>query len=89
MWGETPQAMIDSLPEYCEKPELREAGGDRRAYIEKRKKEGGKLNLDKPFTAELGNITPVIITPGKWSAKGIDFHAKNLVATKVNNASFK
>ena len=89
MWGETPQSMIDSLPDYCEKPKLRDSGGDRWGYIEKRKKEGGELNLSKPFTAELGNITPVIITPGKWSSKSIDYHAKNLVANKVNNASFK
>jgi Aldehyde dehydrogenase family len=54
---------------------------------EARKREARPL-LDKPVTAELGNVSPVIVVPGPWSAKDIDFQAENLVSSLVNNAGF-
>ena len=44
--------------------------------------------LDKPFSAELGNLTPVIIVPGRWSAADIDYQADNLATMLTNNAGF-
>jgi acyl-CoA reductase-like NAD-dependent aldehyde dehydrogenase len=42
----------------------------------------------KPFTAELGCVTPVIVTPGRWSASDLDHHADNVATMLTNNAGF-
>ena len=44
--------------------------------------------LRKPFTAELGNLTPVIIVPGRWTDPEIAYHADNLATMLTNNAGF-
>ena len=44
--------------------------------------------LHKPFTAELGNLTPVIVVPGRWSDAEIDYQADNLATMLTNNAGF-
>lgn len=44
--------------------------------------------LTKPFTAELGSITPVIIVPGPWSAGDIRYQAVQLANAVVTNAGF-
>ena len=44
--------------------------------------------LHKPFTAELGNLTPVIVVPGRWSDTEIDYQADNLATMLTNNAGF-
>lgn len=44
--------------------------------------------LSKPFTAELGNLTPVIVVPGRWSGAEIEYQADNLASMLTNNAGF-
>jgi acyl-CoA reductase-like NAD-dependent aldehyde dehydrogenase len=44
--------------------------------------------LDKPFTAELGNLTPIIVVPGRWSDAELDYHADNIATMLTNNAGF-
>ena len=44
--------------------------------------------LHKPFTAELGNLTPVIVVPGRWSDSEIAHHADNIATMLTNNAGF-
>jgi aldehyde dehydrogenase (NAD(P)+) len=44
--------------------------------------------LQKPFTGELGGVSPTIIVPGKWSKADIQFQAENLVTMKLQNAGF-
>jgi hypothetical protein len=44
--------------------------------------------LHKPFSAELGNITPIIVVPGRWSGAELDYHAENIVTMLTNNAGF-
>jgi len=44
--------------------------------------------LHKPFTAELGNLTPVIIVPGRWNDTEIEYQADNLATMLTNNAGF-
>ena len=44
--------------------------------------------LHKPFTAELGNLTPIIVAPGRWSPSDLDYHAENIVTMLTNNAGF-
>ena len=44
--------------------------------------------IDKPVSCELGNVSPVIVVPGEWSAKEIDYQAKHVATMLVNNAGF-
>ncbi|HKJ56603.1 MAG TPA: aldehyde dehydrogenase family protein [Nitriliruptoraceae bacterium] len=44
--------------------------------------------LDKEFTSELGNVSPVIVVPGPWSSDDIAFHGTNIASMVVNNAGF-
>jgi aldehyde dehydrogenase family protein len=44
--------------------------------------------LTKPITAELGNVSPVIVVPGPWSAGDLRYQAANLVSMLTNNAGF-
>ena len=44
--------------------------------------------LHKPFTAELGNITPIIVVPGPWSRRDLDVQADNIATMLTNNAGF-
>jgi acyl-CoA reductase-like NAD-dependent aldehyde dehydrogenase len=52
-----------------------------------RKAEGVPL-LDKPVTAELGNVTPVIVVPGPWTERELAYHGDNLASMLVQNAGF-
>lgn len=44
--------------------------------------------LDTPVTAELGNVSPVIVVPGPWSESDLEYQAENVVSMLVNNAGF-
>lgn len=44
--------------------------------------------LTKPQSAELGNVTPVIIVPGPWSYKDIQQQAIQIASWLVSNAGF-
>jgi acyl-CoA reductase-like NAD-dependent aldehyde dehydrogenase len=44
--------------------------------------------LDKPITGELGNVSPVIVVPGPWSASDITYQAEHLATMLTNNAGF-
>jgi aldehyde dehydrogenase (NAD(P)+) len=44
--------------------------------------------LQKPFTGELGGVTPTILVPGKWSKADIQYQAENVVTMKLQNAGF-
>lgn len=44
--------------------------------------------FEKPISAELGNVTPVIIVPGAWSAADLAYHADNVTTMLANNAGF-
>ena len=54
---------------------------------ERRKREG-RPAIAKRVTAELGNVSPVIVVPGPWSAGDFAYHAENLVTMLTNNAGF-
>ncbi len=53
-----------------------------------RRRVEGRPAITKPVTAELGNVSPVIVVPGPWSAGDIRYHAANLVSMLANNAGF-
>lgn len=43
---------------------------------------------DKPVTAELGGVSPMIVVPGPWSPGDLKFQAENVVSSKINNSGF-
>ena len=44
--------------------------------------------LAKPVSAELGNVSPVIIVPGTWTRREIEYQAAHVATMLVNNAGF-
>jgi acyl-CoA reductase-like NAD-dependent aldehyde dehydrogenase len=53
-----------------------------------RRKAADQPALDKPVTAELGNVSPVIVVPGKWSIGELQYQAEHVATMLVNNAGF-
>ncbi len=53
-----------------------------------RKSKSLSKNNNKPITSELGNVTPIIIHPGKWSTSDIKYQARKIVTAKLNNNGF-
>jgi hypothetical protein len=53
-----------------------------------RRKAADEPALTKPVTAELGNVSPVIIVPGKWSISELTYQAEHVATMLVNNAGF-
>ena len=43
---------------------------------------------NKPFSGELGNVTPVIVVPGPWKKNDIDEYATQIATWIVANAGF-
>ncbi len=53
-----------------------------------KRKQKRKAILEKRFTAELGNISPVIVVPGPWSQRDIRKQAAKYATALVANAGF-
>jgi acyl-CoA reductase-like NAD-dependent aldehyde dehydrogenase len=51
------------------------------------KARGARIN-ERPFSAELGCVTPVIVVPGPWSKNDIRFQARHVAGMVTQNASF-
>jgi hypothetical protein len=57
----------------------------------RRRKEQDEPLLTKRITAELGNVSPVIVVPGpegSWGDTDLRYHAENLASMLANNAGF-
>jgi acyl-CoA reductase-like NAD-dependent aldehyde dehydrogenase len=52
------------------------------------RKTRGEPQLNKPITSELGNVSPVIVVPGKWSERDLRFRAEELATEIVQNSGF-
>jgi len=50
------------------------------------RKAAGTPILDKPVTCELGNVSPVIVVPGRWSERSLRLRAED-VATQITHNS--
>ncbi|MGW2086314.1 aldehyde dehydrogenase family protein [Streptomyces sp. NPDC001880] len=55
------------------------------ALAEQRRRENTPL-VSKPFTSELGGVSPVIVVPGDWSDTDFRFQAEHIVTSKMNNS---
>ncbi|OKJ66316.1 aldehyde dehydrogenase family protein [Streptomyces sp. CB02261] len=40
----------------------------------------------KPFSSELGGVTPCVVVPGPWSAADLRYQAEHIVTSKMNNS---
>ena len=52
------------------------------------RKRNRQPRISKRVSAELGNVTPVIVVPGPWSDRDVQFHAENIATQVVNNGGF-
>jgi acyl-CoA reductase-like NAD-dependent aldehyde dehydrogenase len=50
------------------------------------RKVAGSPIIDKPVTCELGNVSPVILVPGRWSSRALRLRAED-VATQITHNS--
>jgi acyl-CoA reductase-like NAD-dependent aldehyde dehydrogenase len=57
------------------------------AERDRRKRAHDPINK-KPFTAELGCVTPVLVTPGAWTDGDLEFQARHVAGMVAQNASF-
>lgn len=53
-----------------------------------RNKHANSPLLSKRFTCELGNVSPLIVVPGPWSASDIAYQAEHIAGMLVFNAGF-
>ena len=44
--------------------------------------------LSKPVTAELGNVSPILVVPGPYTERELAFQAESIAGAVANNASF-
>ncbi|WP_106087534.1 aldehyde dehydrogenase family protein, partial [Enhygromyxa salina] len=51
----------------------------------RRKASGERIN-ERPFTSELGCVSPYIVTPGPYTERELDYHARQLAAALTQNA---
>jgi hypothetical protein len=55
---------------------------------QRRRKQENQPVLTKPFTSELGCVTPVLVVPGEWTPADIAFQARHIASMVAHNASF-
>jgi hypothetical protein len=53
-----------------------------------RRKAAGVRLVTKHVTAELGNVSPIVIVPGEWSRADVAYQAAHVASMLVNNAGF-
>ena len=51
------------------------------------RKRHGTPRIDKPMTAELGCVTPILVVPGDWTDADVRFQARHVAAMVAHNAS--
>jgi len=52
------------------------------------RKAAGTPIIDKPVTCELGNVSPVILVPGRWSARALRLRAEDVATQITHNAGY-
>lgn len=54
----------------------------------RRRKAEGRPLLHKEITSELGNVSPVIVVPGRWSDRDVARQARHVATQVVHNSGF-
>jgi len=52
------------------------------------RKARGEPRFQKPVTSELGNVSPAVVVPGKWTDSELDHAARSIVGSFAFNAGF-
>ncbi|UJP10807.1 aldehyde dehydrogenase family protein [Microbacterium sp. KUDC0406] len=52
------------------------------------RKAAGTPLLDKPITSELGGVAPVIVVPGQWSKKDLEYQAAHIATMRLHNGGY-
>jgi acyl-CoA reductase-like NAD-dependent aldehyde dehydrogenase len=55
---------------------------------QKRRKAENRPRNPRPFSAELGCVTPVLVVPGDWNEADLEFQARHVASMVTQNASF-
>jgi len=53
-----------------------------------KRKQDGTPRLDKHITSELGCVSPVLIVPGEWTEKQLDYQARHVASMLAYNCGF-
>ncbi|SEM63375.1 aldehyde dehydrogenase family protein [Streptacidiphilus jiangxiensis] len=51
-----------------------------------RRRDQDRPLVAKPFSSELGGVSPCIVVPGRWSAADFRYQAEHIVTSKMNNS---
>lgn len=51
-----------------------------------RRRREGRPRLDKPITAELGGVSPIIVVPGEWTDADLAFQAEHIATMRLQNS---
>ena len=46
----------------------------------------GRPQLEKPITAELGGVSPIIVVPGEWTTADLRYQAEHIVTMRLQNS---
>ncbi|QYJ05360.1 aldehyde dehydrogenase family protein [Nocardioides panacisoli] len=49
-------------------------------------KSAGTPRLTKPISSELGGVSPVIVVPGEWSRRDLEFQAQHVATQRLHNS---
>ncbi|TFD63581.1 aldehyde dehydrogenase family protein [Cryobacterium ruanii] len=44
--------------------------------------------LDKPISSELGGVSPIIVLPGRWSARDLRYQADHVATMRLHNGGY-
>lgn len=53
-----------------------------------RRRARNEPTMSKPITAELGNVSPVIVVPGRWTERQLRYQAEHVVTQLAVNAGY-
>lgn len=53
-----------------------------------RRKAADEKVMTKPISCELGNVSPVVVVPGRWTDAELAYQARHVATMIVNNAGF-
>lgn len=51
----------------------------------KRRRQENRPRLNKPITAELGGVSPIIVVPGEWTAADLTYQAEHIATMRLQN----
>ncbi len=52
------------------------------------RKQRGEPRNTRPISSELGNVSPVIVVPGPWTAADLRYQAEHIATMKMHNGGF-